>query len=477
MTAAPRLRAGRLPATGSGHHPDAVPFQAYLHLVRRHVVVVALLGTLGLGVGLAAASRQTSTWVSGATVMAPAIARDPLRPPDKVVRRRQAVTIDSEAAVLLSENVLRRAASGVAVTTAQLAANTTVTAVPNSRVLRIQVRDTDRIRARVLAGNLADAYLDSRQQLLAERRSQQSESLRRQIASLQEPARVAARAYSLLHVEEDADPGYSALRGQDRAGADGSQEALGSVTDINIRLAELRQELIDLEASSVKAGELLRNATAARRLDGQPQVPVVSWLLVGLSAAGVVVAVRERRPPSPVTVADVMRMPAARTVPVGALDEDGPAHDPSAGWVRMADAIGSGPATVTVVPLDGVGPAEAIGRLSAMLRRRGYAVAELLDFDHFSPDSGGAMATMCRVRSGGQHAIVEGPPLAAFAGSLSAAETDAVVLIMTAGAVSQSRLAAAVDELSRLGLPLVGVILDRTGGRPSSRGRLRGRLW
>lgn len=451
-----RRRTGRPFSTAADRRPDAVPLQAYLNLVRRHLVVVLLLGGLGLGVGLVAAARQAPIWASGATVLAPAIAMDPQAPPDKPVRRRHAVSLDSEAAVIMSQSVLQRAVTGTPVTTAQLAARTTVTAVPNSRVLRVQVRDSSEARAQLLTANLAAAYLDTRRQLLTDRRRQQSESLRRQLAALQAPSKVAAQAYAKLK-QADAGNGIHSIGGP--------QGVLGSVTDVNEQIHQLRQNLIDLEDAPVVAGELLRSATQARRLRGQPEVPVISWLLVGLIAAGVVVAVRERRPPAPASVADVVRLPLGHALPVGVLDEDGPVHDSSAGWVRMADAIGIRPAAVMVVPVDTTSPVTAVGRLSGMLRRRGYTVAELLDFDHGSPGPGGATTTMRRVRESGQHVICEGPPLDRFGAGLSATEADAVVLIMKAGAVPHARLAAGLDELSRLGLPVVGVILDREGRR------------
>jgi hypothetical protein len=234
----------------------------------RHRRLLAASAALGLFAGLAAVALSPPLWVSSATVLASAVALDPQAPADQPIRARAAVTIDTEAAILLSHLVLPRAVSGTTLTPGQLARQTSLTAPPNSRAIRIQVRDRDGARARLLTAQLAGAYLDARRKLLSSRRTQQIAAVQREL---------------------------TALAGQEAELAQFDGELSGS-TPVTIRRAQLLGQLTGLESQDVAAGELLRAATLPRRVSSQPEVPIVSWLLLGLVAGGVVIAVLERRP-------------------------------------------------------------------------------------------------------------------------------------------------------------------------------------
>lgn len=417
----------------------AVPLGDYVRLAGRYRRVLAISAGLGLLAGLIAAALSPPVWVSGATMLASAVALDPQAPPDQAVRPRKAVTIDTEAAILLSYLVLPRAVSGTTVTPGQLARATAVTAPPNTRVIKIQVRDSDPGRAQLLTTNLADAYLDARRQLLTERRSQQVAAVQREIAVLQRQE----------------------ASGDQIKGSLGSQFAADAPVDQ--RLAELRTNLLDLQAQEVIGGELLRAATTPRKATRQPEVPIISWLLIGLVLGGLVIAIRERRPAAPRTAADIHRLPVAGELPVALINRSGPVDDGADGWMGIADAIGPDPAVTLILRLDDGSLSGPVGALAQALRRRGYAVSAMVGDDHASPAPEGATATMLRVREAGKHLVGAGPSLAELDTTLSATQTDSVVLVLTPGTVSERDLDQAIERVNRLGIPVLGVILDLDG--------------
>lgn len=418
---------------------EAIFLGDYLRLVRRYRRVLAASLVIGFLAGLVAAALKPPVWVSGATVLVNAVALDPQEPPDKAIRPRKAVTIDTEAAFLLSDRVLRRAVAGTSLTPPELAAETQLSAAPNSRVIKIQILDRAPDRARLLVANLADAYLDARRQLLNARRSAQVAAVEREIAVLQ----------------------------LDRVGPQA-----GTTESIDSRLAKQRYTLAHLEAEEIDAGELLRSATVPRKSTRDPQVQIVSLTLLGLVAGGLLILFRERRPAAPRTPADIHRLPIAGKLPVALLDRDGPVDDRMGGWVGIADAIGAAPVVTLIISLDTSPLGDAVHTLTLSLRRRGYLAEPMIEDDHESPAPDGATATMLRVRASGSHLVGAGPALADLDTSLSTTQTDNVVLMFAPGLVSERELDAAIDRVVRLGIPVLGIILDLAHARHSRLRRL-----
>ncbi|HST81796.1 MAG TPA: hypothetical protein VLL08_08695 [Kineosporiaceae bacterium] len=422
-------------AVQSQQHADAVPIGVYFRRLRRHRALLVISLLIGFAIGLGAASLQTPTWVSGATVLATPLAVDPQISPSKPLRPRQAVTLDTEAAILVSSRVLPRAVADTGVSQAQLIRKVLVTAVPNSRVLRIQVRDTDQARAKLLLSNLTDSYLDARKQLLTERRTLQADNLRQEIAALV------------------------------RHGGDEDEMS----ADLEERLQVLRTRLSVLETHEIEAGELLRSATTARKVNVQPEVSIISWTLIAFLVGGALAALREWRPTAPRTAAQVARLPIARQVPVAVLDKSGPVDDQLSGWSRIADAIGARPSCTVITPLRSESVIAAAGALTVGLRQRGYLVSAILGGDHESPAGYDVTARMLHLRQDGRHVVVDAPGLATLGTSLSITQTDGVVLLMAPGRSKPRDIDAAFKQVVRLGVPVLGVILDRSA---SSRHRL-----
>ncbi len=95
----------------------------------------------------------------------------------------QEITIDTEAALVVSEGTLRRVSSWP-YDTNSLRERVTVTAEPNTSVMVLKVRDLSGERAETLVEELAPAYLDVRRQYLLQRRSQVLADLRNRLREL-----------------------------------------------------------------------------------------------------------------------------------------------------------------------------------------------------------------------------------------------------------------------------------------------------
>jgi hypothetical protein len=143
------------------------------------IAVLSVCGAL-LGVGLAAATPR-AFGVEARVLLAPS--------PSYLVtglalnQSPEEITIDTEAALLVSEGTLRRVSSWP-YDTNSLRERVTVTAEPNTSVMVLTVRDISGERAQTLAEELAPAYLDVRRQYLLQRRSQVLADLRNRLREL-----------------------------------------------------------------------------------------------------------------------------------------------------------------------------------------------------------------------------------------------------------------------------------------------------
>lgn len=144
------------------------------------------------------------------------------------------ITVDTEAALVLSEAVLDPL-TGPGLSAADLRDRIAITATPNTQVLTLEYRDTDRDRAAVVVGALAENYLSSRGAYLAQRRQQ------------------------VLHMLDDALAGSP----------DPTTES------------EIRAYITEVRLTNTQAGEVIRGAETGR-IRNEIEVPVVSGAMVGL---------------------------------------------------------------------------------------------------------------------------------------------------------------------------------------------------
>jgi hypothetical protein len=146
---------------------------------RRSIAVLIACGAL-IGVGLAAAvprefsAEQRVLLAPSPSYLVTGLALD---------QSPQEITIDTEAALVVSDGTLQRVSSWP-YDASSLRERIAVTAEPNTSVLVLKVRDLSGERAETLVEELATAYLDVRRQYLLERRSQVLADLRNRFREL-----------------------------------------------------------------------------------------------------------------------------------------------------------------------------------------------------------------------------------------------------------------------------------------------------
>jgi hypothetical protein len=244
-------------------HPeqDQMLATARAWLVRHRGTLIGITA-VGLAVGVALAAQQPVVHTAKTSLLLTPVPVS-LDPDTGAARRSGAITIDTEAALVVSASTLS-AITDDPVAQDRLRSRISVTAPPRSDVLTIHVEDTDADRAVRTADIIARSYLAVRQEYLALRREQVLRSLEDQLAS------VVSLGTPLQGSAEDADIALSESR--------------------------LREYIDQVERTPTAAGELLR-AAASRRSRAEVEVPLVSATLLGLLAAVAVAGVSPRMHP------------------------------------------------------------------------------------------------------------------------------------------------------------------------------------
>lgn len=290
-------------SAGSPGTPDA-SLGDYARWLRAALPVVLLCAALGAAAGTAAALLLPERWTSrvevlvGPTSIDSDVAAQALaRPP----------SLDTEATLVSSGRVVTRAAE--ALTPEQgdgLAARVSVSAPPNTRVLRIDVTGSSAEDAQAGAGALASAYLEERAAIFDGRRVEQ-----------------------LAGLQSDYDLALSELRtAQERlrqAPADSADRDLLTLRVVSTRQVTTRLEgrLASLARQTVDVGEVLRPARLPEEPSGpQASVPVTSGVAAGLLLGATVSLVRQggvgstrwrsRRPPVRRSAQDAPPRPGSR---------------------------------------------------------------------------------------------------------------------------------------------------------------------
>ncbi|MFS3128107.1 hypothetical protein ACLM5J_06855 [Nocardioides sp. Bht2] len=155
--------------------------------IRRGAPLALALAILGAGVGLASTFQQeTRTWTTEVRLVltsppdpySPAVIGDVLG--DTELNRRDIrITIDTEAAILLSEETLANAVqelqssdpSAATVTPAQLRDGVRLSAEPNTQILVLDVTAPSAEQSRLRGLAIANTYLTARQKYVDERRT------------------------------------------------------------------------------------------------------------------------------------------------------------------------------------------------------------------------------------------------------------------------------------------------------------------
>jgi capsular polysaccharide biosynthesis protein len=224
--------------------------------VRRSARLIMVLSVLGGLLGAVVAWSWTPMYEATAPVL---LAPSPLYLDLSSDEGPKEITIDTEASMVFSEQAIGRVRGELGLPESpDVRDSIRVTAPPNSRVLEITVRDDDPARAAAIADAVAVAYLEVRNDYLAQRRDQVREQIEQQLSS------VAGRGMVVT-------PGGA----EDDGSGIGSTQVLAE--------DELRAALTSLSLVSTDAGTVLRPAVAqpARK---QAEVPIVSGALLGALA-------------------------------------------------------------------------------------------------------------------------------------------------------------------------------------------------
>ena len=215
------------------------------------LLVLMLVGAVAGGALAVREPVQHATRV--AIVLAPSpVSLAPVEPGSDPVDQAT-VTIDTEAALAVSrESLARVTGSRAPAALEELRDRIRVSAVPSSRVLTLEVRDSDPERSEDQAVELADSYLLTRSGYLSDRRDQALTTLRDQLAEMETPTA--------------ATPGPTLQTRQ--------------------RLEAAVSEIVLTQTS---AGEVIRTRGPIT-LRRQVEVPVVSGAALGLAAGAVLFA-------------------------------------------------------------------------------------------------------------------------------------------------------------------------------------------
>ena len=256
-------------------HPPR-PTHPVARAVRHHLVVVVLLGLLGGAAGWGYAAMAPGAYTSAASVLVNPASGNPYAPTPSSVRQDEATSLETEAQLARSAEVLGRVARDTAVPLAQLEAGLQVVVPANTQVLQFSFTAADPTLARAVSNAVATAYLDNRD---------------RRFDSLNE-ARINRVEERTLSVVEDLRAATAAAQ-RGRPADQAFQRRLAD--SLSSELVSLRAQRTALENGRSPGGTLISPASEATSSRGLVNLaaPVVG-LLLGL-AVGCLVAVLVHR--------------------------------------------------------------------------------------------------------------------------------------------------------------------------------------
>jgi polysaccharide biosynthesis transport protein len=131
--------------------------------VRHHLAVVLACLALGALAGWAYAQSMPATWTSSARVLVDPAVGNPFAPTPSSVRQDELTSLQTEAQVARSAEVLRAVArQSTDLTTGQLERRVQVSVPPNTQILEISYSASDPVVAQQVPNAVADSYLENR---------------------------------------------------------------------------------------------------------------------------------------------------------------------------------------------------------------------------------------------------------------------------------------------------------------------------
>jgi uncharacterized protein involved in exopolysaccharide biosynthesis len=237
----------------------------YPAFARRNAAVIGVLMLIGMLAGYAWSLQQPATYSATTSVALTPVPKYVTPSTTELVAPE--VTIDTDAQLLQSPQVMGAIADALGTSPAAAAEHLSVAASPNSHVLHVTVRSTSPELAAAAANAAAASLINLRREVLG---SLQLEQLRQMQA--------------LLVVKET----ELAKEQAKRLVAPGADELFGEVV-------ELRTGLDELEEARREPALVVRAAAPPTKKDyANTEVPVVSGLMLGLLAGVLLGAGRDR---------------------------------------------------------------------------------------------------------------------------------------------------------------------------------------
>jgi succinoglycan biosynthesis transport protein ExoP len=130
---------------------------------RHHVAVLTVLLALGAIAGWLYADSSATTYTSTARVLINPSVGNPFAPTPSSVRQDEMTSLETEAQVARSAEVLETAVSQISgLSTGELQRSLQVSVPANTQILEISYSDHDSAAAQLVTNAVADAYLDNR---------------------------------------------------------------------------------------------------------------------------------------------------------------------------------------------------------------------------------------------------------------------------------------------------------------------------
>lgn len=446
----------------------------YGQFLRRHrMLLVAMLG-VGLLGGVLTVVAEGDTYTAHVSVLTPAVPMNAA--PDPSGRPPEDVTMDTEAQLLRSGEVLRRLTNLGPETgdPRTIRDRISLTVPPNTRVLVIHFQAPTADGAKAGADVVADTFLRYRHQLLVSRRERDLESLRSRIASLQG---------QLDSLSAGGDKGDTALR-EDTTSAR-RQTLVGQIEDLQEQLASVDEPAADT-GTVVRASE-----RPLRPDDANDEVTFASAVGMGLLAGLGLGLVRDRLPRRVRDEGDVVRRTGMRVlaeVAVGAKPRSLTARRTRVAYRRLHNVLAQERAASVLLTADTTRlAAQVAAGLATTSAQTGRATTILLAVpeDAAAAEVEGIVPAAVRVEivltehlqdarqvarilqggNGNAQLVVAGPTLSNPDALSLAAGTDAVVLVAERGRTRDRELTRGQRSLELAGGTVRGVVLVRAPHR------------
>jgi hypothetical protein len=400
---------------------DDVPLGDHVRRLARAWPAVAVGALAGLAVGLVDVALTAPVYRSTTSIL---VADAPAYLVDRGQPSAKRFSMDTEAQRVTSARILD--AVGRAVGDPAPADHLDVSAVPNTKVLRVTYRSRGEEAATIGSERAAAAYLRIRTQSLETRRDARVEAINQELRTLNDRLDATATSRS------------SASAQRVRRAA------------ISRRIAERQAEIRAVEAASVYPGEIVRRRELSPGMRHNKSVPVTGGLALGALAGAAVFGLRASRLRAADDVTRAVPGPAVAVAPPGVPR----ALDP------VASRLAGDPGLYVVAPVDGAGSGSGSAVARALATRLSRSGRPTLLHEHLDPhrDDAETAQIVRGLRRPGTTVLLVAPRITTATGRFLATLTDGTVLVAPRGAGVRD-LTAAARHLTDVGATLEGVVL------------------